>query len=115
MRFTPRHARLPWVCRVLAVHELRTFPGIPDALAYAPPPPFGGFFVLPTAPELPEQPGFLHLPFQQTQGQLHIIMRYRDGQPRLPSGASGRAGYPPRAGARPPGRRPGTRQHAGAP
>jgi len=62
-RFTPRHARLRWACRVLAVRESRTFPGLPDALAYAPAPPFGGFFVLSPPPELPEQPGFLHLPF----------------------------------------------------
>src|SRR5262245_62348932 len=92
---TPHHARLPWGCRLLAVRQSRTFPGVPDALAHAPAPPFGGFFVLPAPPELPEQPGFLHLPFQQTQGKLHIVVRHRDGQPRLPSGASGRAGRPP--------------------
>src|SRR5262249_53685971 len=85
------------VCGVLAVRESRTFPGIPDALAHAPAPPFGGFFVVPPPPELPEQPGFLHLPFQQPQGKPHIVVRHRDGQPRLPSGASGRAAAPTRA------------------
>src|SRR5262249_35831936 len=94
-RSTPRHARLPWVGRVLAVRESRTFPGLPDALAPAAASPFGGFFVLPPAPELPEEPRFLHLPFQQTQGQLHIVVRHRDGQPRLPSRASRPAGRPP--------------------
>src|SRR5262249_46166708 len=78
-RSTPRHARLRWVCRALAVRQSRTFPGIPDALAQAPAPPFGGLFVLPPPPEFPEQPGFLHLPFQQTQGKFHIVVRHPDG------------------------------------
>src|SRR5262249_16845196 len=88
-----------WVTGVwpgLAVRESRPFPGLPDALAHAAAPPFGGFFVLPPPPELPEEPRFLHLPFQQTQGQLHIVLHHRAGQPRLPSGVSGRAGRPPR-------------------
>ncbi len=79
------------------MRQSRTFPRIPDALALASAPPFGGFFVLPPPPELPEQPGFLQLPFQPTQGKLDIVVRHRDGQHRLPSGTSGREGHRARA------------------
>jgi hypothetical protein len=99
---TPWHADggEAWVTGVwpgLAVRQPCPFPGIPDALAFPAAPPFGGFFVLPPPPELPEQSGFLQLPFQQTQGKLDIVVRHRDGQHRLPSGASGREGHRVRA------------------
>ena len=63
--------------RALAVRQALTFAGVPDTLALVPP-PFRGFFVLPAAPELPEQPGVLQLPLQSTQGHLHIIVMHRD-------------------------------------
>src|SRR5215468_9966966 len=85
------------VASALAVRQACTFAGIPDPLTLVPAPPFGGFFVLPAAPELPEQPGALQLPFQQTQGQLHIVVMHRDGQHGLSSRMPGRAGCPTRA------------------
>jgi hypothetical protein len=56
------------------MRQPRTFPGVPDPIAFLPAPPFRRFFVLAAAPEFPEQPGFLQLPFQQTQGELHIVV-----------------------------------------
>jgi len=73
------HPRMRWVSGALAVRQSLTFAGVPDPLTLVPAPPFGGFFVLPAAPELPEQTGFLQLPFQQTQGNLHIVVIHRDG------------------------------------
>src|SRR5215471_14290320 len=96
-RPTPRHPHLRRVASALAVRQACTFAGVPDPLTLVPAPPFGGFFVLPAAPELPEQTGALQLPFQQTQGQLHIVVMHRDGQHGLPSRMPGRAGCPTRA------------------
>ena len=61
---TPLHSRMRWVYHALALRQSCTFAGIPDPLALLPAPPCGGFFVLPAPSELPEQPGFLQLPFQ---------------------------------------------------
>ena len=61
----------------LAVCQARTFAGVPDPLALVPAAPFGGFFVLPAASELPKQPGFLQLPFQQPQGKLDIVLMHQ--------------------------------------
>src|SRR5215510_8831675 len=94
---TLRHPRMRWVSGALAVRQSLTFPGVPDPFALLPAPPFGGFFVLPAAPELPEQPGFLQLPFQQTQSKLHIVMMHRDGQHSPSSGATSRVARPARA------------------
>jgi hypothetical protein len=49
----------------LAVHQSLPFAGVPDPVALLSTPSFGGFFVLLTASEIPEQTGFLCLPFQQ--------------------------------------------------
>src|SRR5262249_20167621 len=78
-RRTPGCRRAPLATiRALAVRQARTFAGIPDTLALVPAPPFRGLFVLPAAPELPEEPGLLQLPFQPTQGKLHIVVMHRD-------------------------------------
>jgi hypothetical protein len=90
-RHTPCCRRVPLrAIRVLAVRQALTFAGVPDTLALVPAPPFRGFFVLPAAPEFPEQPGVLQLPLQSTQGKLHIIVMHRDSQHNLPSKTPGR-------------------------
>jgi len=83
--------------RALAVRQAGPFAGVPDPLTLVSTPPFRRFFVLPAAAEFPEQPGFLHLPFQQPQGQLHIVVLYGDGQHGPPSWISDRAGRAARA------------------
>ena len=83
--------------RALAVRQAGPFAGVPDPLTLVSTPPFRRFFVLPAAAELPEQPGFLQLPFQQPQGQLHIGVLHGDGQHGPPSWISDRAGRAARA------------------
>jgi hypothetical protein len=58
-------------------HHL-TFSGVLDAIALLPAPAFGGLFVLPAAPEFTHEAGFLHLPFEQAQSKLHIVLLYLD-------------------------------------
>src|SRR5215831_7436041 len=82
----PPCATLP-MSHTLAMCQSCTFAGVPDPLALLPPPPCRGFFILPPPPEFTEQAGFLHLPFQLTQRQLHIVMMHRDAYHGPPSGA----------------------------
>jgi len=88
------HEEYVWtpVCFTTAPHH-----GLVWSYPFPAAPPFGGFFVLPAPPELPEEPGFLQLPFQQTQGKLHIVVMHRDDRHGLPSKVSGREGRPTRA------------------
>src|SRR5262245_40338672 len=64
----------------LAAQQPLAFAGVLNARALLPAPAFGGFFVLAAAPELPDEAGFLHLPFEQPQGKLHIVVLHHDGQ-----------------------------------
>jgi hypothetical protein len=66
-------------CRARAARQTLTSAGVSPPITFLPP-PFRGFFALPPAPEFPEQPGFLQLPFQETQSQLHIVVMHRDGE-----------------------------------
>jgi hypothetical protein len=58
---------------------LLTFPGILNACALLPTPAFGRFFILTSASKLPEKAGFLHLPFEESQRKLHVVVLHLNG------------------------------------
>jgi len=76
-----------------AGHHL-AFPGILDTIALLPAPAFGGFFVLPTLAELPHEAGFLHLPLEQAQGKIYVVVLHLDYEHDVTSGAPARDALP---------------------
>lgn len=64
--------------RSLSARYQLAFSGILDAIAFLPAPAFRGFFVLPAAPEFTHEARFLHLPFEQAQSKLHVVLLYLD-------------------------------------
>lgn len=57
-----------------------TFACIFDAVTFLPSSTLRGFFVISAAPNLTEKAGLLHLLFEQTQGEFHVVIFYLDNK-----------------------------------
>lgn len=82
--------------RRLAARQHLTFPGVLDACALLPAPAFRGFLVLLVAPQFPKEARFLHLPFEETQRKLHIVVLHLDSKHRITHRATGPGDSPRR-------------------